>query len=206
VDKSDIGIYSNQDFRKESKFKTTLYIIFSAVLMIEILAILTKVTFISTIADFIFTSLFYLGICFGIWVLICKKKVVIKVIGIILAILIFSVNYLSSTIGALGVGFVLNDWTPRQEIQIDKNIEYKEIPLGMATDDYRGKRVEIYKQIGFLPFERKIIEKVYINEAPGFIYKLDVKYNKTTNELYLYGAETHGNKKIENWNDTIRIK
>jgi hypothetical protein len=41
----------------------------------------------------------------------------------------------------------------------------------MATDDYRGKRIEIYKQVWILPLERKILTKEYINEAPGYIKK-----------------------------------
>lgn len=190
---------------KKVKLRKLLFIFFSTIALIEILTIIVNISFTSSIVDFIFTSFFYLGICFGIWILKFNKKAILKTSGIILAVLIFGLNYLLSTVGALGVGFALNDWTPRQEIKLDNNLIYKEIPLGMATDDYRGKRVEIYKRIGFLPLERKILTKSYINETGGFIYKLDVKYNSKTKDLYLFGADRLRDKEINYWYDTINI-
>ena len=201
-----LGFLLTRLTKKRVKLRQRFVIIFASITLIEFLTIITKVSFTSSIVDFIFVSFFYLGICFGIWILVLYQNLIIRILGIILAVLIFGLNYFSSTIGALGVGFALSGWEPRQEIKLGDNYEYKEIPLGMATDDYRGKRIEIYKQIGFLPLERKIITKQYINGTPGFIYKLDVEYNKETKELYLFGADTLGNKEIENWNDTIKIK
>lgn len=192
--------------KKNDNLRNRLIIIFTGITVFEIFSIVSKVSFTSKIADFIFVSIFYLGICFGTWVLIYNRKLVIKISGTILAILIFGLNYLLCTIGILGVGFALNNWEPRQVINLDDHLIYKEIPLGMATDDYRGKRVEIFKKLGFLPLERRITKKEYINEPPGFIYKLDVEYNILTKELYLFGTERIENDKIENWNDTIYIK
>lgn len=173
--------------------------------VLEILAILTRISFTSTIADFIFIALFYLGICFGIWILVSANNAILRNTGRLLGVLVFGANYLLSTVGALGLAFVLNDWTPQQEINLDKNLEYREISLGMANDDYRGKRVEIFREIGFLPLERQIMQKVYINEIPWSARKLEVKYNKQAGELYLSAAVTGRDNTIRNWKVTIKI-
>jgi hypothetical protein len=200
-----LGFFLIRFLKKRTKHIRWVLIFFASITIVEILSIITKISFKSTTADFIFTSVFYLGVCSSIWILIFNKKSIIKVIGIILAILIFGLNYLSSTIGALGVGFALNNWEPRQEICLGDQLKYKEIPLGMATDDYRGKRIEIYKQVWILPLERKILTKEYINEAPGYIKKLEINYNIESKELYLFGADTMRNEEIVYWYDTINI-
>jgi len=200
-----LGFFLAKYSRNNIILRKQFLIIFASFTFVEILAIITKISFSSTIADFVFVSFFYLGLCFFIWILIFNNRKIIKIIAIIIASVVFGINYLSGTIGILGVGFVLNDWMPRQEIILDNNLKYKEIPFGMATSDFRGKRIEIYKELRLLPFERKIISKEYINEAPGFTSKLNVDYNNKNKELYLLISDTLRNGDILDWADTIKI-
>jgi hypothetical protein len=192
--------------KNKSRPRRYITLIFAAIFIIQIISILFDITFTSITVDFIFTSIFYLGICFTIWVIVFHNKKILKVVGIILAVVIFSINYLSGTVGILGVGFVLYDWETNQEIKLEDNLIYKEVSLGMALDDFRGKRVEIFRQVGFLPIERKITEKSYYNEIPWSIKKLNVEYNSQTKEVYLLGVDTLKNNEIEYWKDTLNIK
>ena len=190
----------------KNKFRIYLILLFAFISILQLLSIVYEVSFTSINVDFIFASIFYLGISFYLWLLFYSNNKLLKIIGIALVILIFSLNYLLGTIGALGVGFAINNWKTSQEIKLEDNYIYKEISLGMALDDFRGKRIEIFKQFGSLPLEKKIMEKSYYNEIPWTITKLNVKYNKETKELYLQGVDITGNNKIEYWNDTIIIK
>lgn len=189
-----------------SRSRRYIILIFAAIFIAQVISIVFDITFTSITVDFIFSSIFYLGICFTIWVIVFHNNKILKVVGIILAVVIFSINYLSGTVGVLGVGFVLYDWETNQEIKLEDNFIYKEVSLGMALDDFRGKRVEIFRQVGFLPIERKIIEKSYYNEIPWSIKKLNVEYNSETKEVYLLGVDTLKNNEIEYWKDTLIIK
>lgn len=201
-----LGFALTRITKNKSRPRDYLTLTFVAVFIIQVISIVFDITFTSITVDFIFTSIFYLGICFTIWVLVFNKKKILKVAGTILAVVIFSLNYLSGTVGALGVGFVLYDWEANQEIKLEDNFIYKEISLGMALDDFRGKRVEIFKKVGFFPIERKIIEKSYYNEIPWSIKKLIVEYNSETKEVYLFGVDTLKNNEIVYWKDTLNIK
>ena len=110
-----------------------------------------------------------------------------------------------STFGILGVGFVLGEYDTSCETRISKNLIYKETPLGNAISDYRGKRVEIYKTISWLPIiEWRILNKEYYNVIP-YLNRLNVDYHPETKTIYLNAEEISAGK-IENWVDTLKLK
>lgn len=126
--------------KSKSRSRRYVTLTFVAVFITQVISIVFDITFTSITIDFIFASIFYLGICFAIWVVAFHNKQILKVVGIVLAVVIFGLNYLSGTVGALGVGSVLYDWETNQEIKLEDNFIYKEVSLGMASDDFRDRK------------------------------------------------------------------
>ena len=119
--------------------------------------------------------------------------------------MVFGIGYISSTFGILGVGFVLGEYDTSVETRISKNLIYKETSLGNAISDYRGKRVEIYKTISWLPIiEWRILDKEYYSVIP-YLNRLNVVYLPETKTIYLNAEEISAGK-IETWADTLKLK
>jgi hypothetical protein len=70
-----LGFFLIRFLKKRTKHIRWVLIFFASITIVEILSIITKISFKSTTADFIFTSVFYLGVCSSIWILIFNKKV-----------------------------------------------------------------------------------------------------------------------------------
>jgi len=120
-------------------------------------------------------------------------------------VVVFGIGYISSTFGILGVGFVLGEYDTSVETRISKNLIYKETSLGNAISDYRGKRVEIYKTISWLPIiEWRILDKEYYSVIP-YLNRLNVVYLPETKTIYLNAEEISAGK-IETWADTLKLK
>jgi len=119
---------------------------------------------------------------------------------------VFGLGYLSSTIGALGVGFICSEKIPAIVKKIDKDLIYKETALGNAISDYRGKKVEIYKTISWFPIvEWQIKQKKYFDFI-SYGNILNTKYIQATKTLYLETSEPYGKNKIIIWKDSIKIE
>ena len=119
--------------------------------------------------------------------------------------IVFGLGYLLSTIGILGVGFVLGDYDTSSQTHISKNLIYKETTLGNAISDYRGKRVEIYKTISWFPIiEWRILNKEYYNIIPCF-NQINVNYQPDTRTFILRAKEINA-EKMETWADTLKLK
>ncbi len=182
--------------------------IFKVILTISILAILGILTNISTTItalDWIIITIPFLAVTILLWWTQFQTSKSIKIIGTIAMIFVFGAGYLSSTIGALGVGFVIEEFETSNEIWLDNGLIYKEIILGNATSDYRGKRIEVYKTIKWLPLiEWQVTSKEYFNVM---VYRqpLNVKYNSVNQELYLNIEKQRGDS-IYYWNDTLRLE
>jgi hypothetical protein len=118
---------------------------------------------------------------------------------------VFGIGYLSSTLGVLGVGFVIAENEPSYEIHITERLIYKETYLGNAITDYRGKRVEIYKTVSLLPFiERRILHKEYF-KINIFHNHLNIDYRPELKLIYLNASEIYG-ERLETWADTLRLE
>ena len=122
-------------------------------------------------------------------------------------IVVFGIGYLSSTIGIIGVGFVIGAYEPCEEKWLNDGLIYKEIGIGNAISDYRGKRVEIYKTISWLPLiEWKIKSKDYY-DIITYTNQLSVNYKKAENKIYLStSGYSQNEQKWITWNDVISLE
>ena len=174
---------------------------------LTVLALFTKVTTISVSLNWILISCIYLSASLILWWTQFQSNKFLKIIGILLMISTFGLGYLSSTLGILGVGFIVAEYETDVEKKLDHSIIYRERSLGNAISDYRGKRIEIYKTVTWLPvFEHRIIEKEYydiITYSNGL--KVNYDPNKHTIHLSAKILSTKDNRE-EKWSDTIVLK
>jgi len=157
--------------------------------------------------DWLIVSTIYLTISLTLaWTQFQKNKI-LKVFGIIAMVLVFGVGYLSGTIGALGVGFVVGEYDTEYEEWLGGGIIYKESTLGNAVSDHRGKKVEIYKTISWLPLiEWRREVKEYKEYITIMTTPLTIDYKPENNKIYLSASMwwEHDKKNIT-WADTLII-
>ena len=189
----------------KSQFKRTVIISTATITILTLLGLAFKVSTTIKLIDWIALTSVYFSVCLTLWYCFFSKMKLIKILSILGMVIVFGIGYLSSTFGILGVGFVLGEYDTSCETRISKNLIYKETPLGNAISDYRGKRVEIYKTISWLPIiEWKILNKEYYNVIP-YLNRLNVDYHPETKTIYLNVEEISAGK-IENWVDTLKLK
>lgn len=156
--------------------------------------------------DWIIVSSLYLTPCILLWFANeCGNKL-IKVVTTITMIGLFGIGYFSGTVGALGVGFVTAEYSPRVEKWLGDGTIYKETLLGNAISDYRGKRIEIYKTIPWLPIlEWRIIKKEYFNLIT-YAQELTIDYKPDQQKIYLSSAMPWGKDRREvSWSDILSL-
>ena len=182
--------------------------IFKVIFIISVLAIvglLTKISTTITELDWIIITIPFLAVTILLWWSQFQKSRIIKITGIIAMIFVFGIGYLSGTVGALGVGFVIEEFETSNEIWLDNGLIYKETSLGNAISDYRGKRVEIYRTIKWLPLiEWQVTSKEYFN-LMVYGQPLNINYNSVNQELYLDIEKQWGDSTYY-WNDTLRFE
>lgn len=177
-------------------------------LIISLLSIFGLVFSVSTtikVLDWILLTSCYFSICLMLWHLMSSKMKIVKYTSIVLMILVFGIGYFSATFGILGVGFILGDFDTNNEIWLNNGLIYKETSLGNAVSDYRGKRVEIYRTIKWLPIlEWRIEKKEYFNVIP-YLGPLTVYYKPVDKMIFLSAKDTRF-EEPKYWYDTIRLK
>ena len=173
-------------------------------LVLTCISLLTGVSTTSTLFDWVLLTNFYLLPCLLIFTMVESSILWTKVTGIISMIVVCTAGYLISTVGALGLGFALNEHTPDREEWVDDGYIVKEIILGNAISDHRGKRVEISRTCSWLPlFEIPVTQKEY----SGFdVYgdSLDVHYSQDDGTVALK-IEYEGFEPSIIWSDTIHL-
>jgi len=190
---------------KKSQFKRAVIISTAIITILTLLGLVFKVSTTIKLIDWITLTSTYFSVCLILWYCFFSKMKLIKILSILGMVVIFGIGYISSTFGILGVGFVLGEYDTSFETRISKNLIYKETSLGNAISDYRGKRVEIYKTISWLPIiEWRILDKKYYNVIP-YLNRLNVVYHPETKTIYLNAEEISAGK-IETWADTLKLK
>lgn len=191
--------------KNKSLSKRNVVITTAILTILTILGLVFKISTTIKLIDWIALTSVYFSICLSLWYFFFSKKKIIKALSILGMAIVFGIGYLSSTIGILGVGFVLGEYDTSSETHISKNLIYKETTLGNAISDYRGKRVEIYKTISWFPiFEWRILKKEYYNVIP-YLNQLNVDYQPDTKTIYLSAKEISAGK-METWADTLKLK
>jgi hypothetical protein len=184
-----------------------LIITSSILTVLAFVGLLTNISTTLSEFDWLIVSMIYLTVSLLIFWTQFQKNKVLRIFGIILMIPIFGVGYLSGTIGALGVGFVVGEYDTEYEKWLGDGIIYKESTLGNAISDHRGKKVEIYKTISWFPvFEWRTEVKNYEKYITTMTTPLTVDYKPKENKIYLSASMWWENeKKNINWADTISI-
>lgn len=160
-----------------------------------------------TTVNWLLLTTFYLTAALILWWTQFQPLKWLKIIGTILMIFTFGIGYLSSSLGILGVGFAVASYENSVEKQLGHGLTYKDQILGNALTDYRGKRIEVYKTVSWLPiFEYRILEKEY-DEVLTYLKELTVKYEPAQHKIYLSTAAQWGEDgKMKRWSDTIEVK
>jgi hypothetical protein len=201
-----LGYFIIWKSNKSDPFKNSLLRFFGVFSFILVLAFTTGISFTSINADFIFLSFFHLGICVGVWAILARSNKYLLYLGRFIAFFIFGINYLTCSIGSLGLGFGLQNFECINKIELTKNLIYKEYSLGNGLTDYRGVRIEIYKKLTPLPLERKVQEDiVHIAEYSGYTHEIDIQYDSEKRYLYIQGTDRFVNSEYKFWNNTIKI-
>ena len=136
--------------KNKSQSKRTVITITATITGLSTLGFIFKVSTTIKLIDWIAITSIFFFVCIALWYYYSKNKL-IKALSVLAMVVVFGISYLSSTIGILGVGFILGDYETTNETHISKNLTYKETILGNAISDYRGKRIEIYKTISWFP-------------------------------------------------------
>jgi len=197
-------------FRLTSKRLIIRKYIFITTVAVAILCILGLLTNISTTVsefDWLFITSFYFLTCLTLWWTQFQLNKVVKIIGVIIMFIVFGLGYFSSTVGALGVGFVTAEYETDREKWLDNGVIYKELTLGNAISDHRGKKVEINKTIKWFPvIEWRLQDKTY-NNLITYGNSLTVDYKPEKKKIYLSVSTKWGkDNKIYNWGDTLYLE
>src|ERR1051325_11625938 len=163
-----------------------IYSVIAGLGMVAVFGILTNVSTTLSAIDWILISSIYFSVSLLLWILYFKQQIIYSVIAGLGMVAVFGIGYLSSTIGWLGLGFVVGEFTTENEQWLGDGLIYKEITLGNAIADYRGKRVEIDKTISWLPIlEWRVKTKEYYNVITYMIKPLTVEYKPSEEKIYL---------------------
>ena len=137
-----------------------------------------------------------------------QQRKILKIIGAVSMVIVFGLGYLSGTIGALGVGFIINEYETEYEKWLGNGIIYKERLLGNAVSDERGKKVELYRTISWLPIiEWRIQTETYTTYLRCVSTPTEINYQPQEKKVYLSGSIwSEYDKKYINWNDTIDVE
>lgn len=201
------GLAITYRFKNKPKLKKWVYISSFSLSGIAIIGYLTQISTTSTAIDWFILSTLYLSTSLIICWIHSNRRLIVKIAAVILMIGVFGPGYLISTIGFLGLGFIVGEYETTNEKWMEDGIIYKEVTLGNAISDYKGKRVELFKTIPWFPIiEWKIQEKEYFNIIT-YMNELDVVYNSEKKEIYLSKEMEFGKEKeIQYFNDTIVLE
>jgi len=177
------------------------------IVLITFFGILTNISTTLSELDWLLVTSIYLLFCLCIWQMWFQSKGFIKLISLLAMIGVLGFCYLMGTIGILGVGFVTAEYEADTQHWLDSELIYKEYTLGNAISDHRGKKVEVYKTISWLPLvEWRIQHKTY-NEITTYLEPLKVTFNKTERTLLLSVDAPFGrDHQILHWKDSIQIE
>ena len=188
--------------RREIILKTIKWLI--GITLLVVISFYLKISTTIPIVDWILFTLPFLSMSCLLWLTQFQSNKPVKIIGLISMIIVFGISYVLSTVGLLGLGFIVAEYEPNRRIELSNNLEYRETWLGNAISAHRGKRFEVYQQIKWLPFiERRIACKENYNLI---VYpdSINVIYDELKHEVYLSTNKRKRNKN-EIWKDTLNL-
>ena len=101
-----IGFFLIRLTKKRLDIRQRMVRVFGSLTFLILARIATKISTPLIEIDWCFLGIFHLSICFFIWLGWNNKRLLIMIASLIIMIPIFTVGYLLSTIGLLGLGFI----------------------------------------------------------------------------------------------------
>lgn len=177
-------IVIRQTRNKQKLRKWILYVSFTLT-GLTLLGLLTGVSTTSSIFDWLMVSNIYLSITHVLcWALFESNKL-LNIVSFIAITCIYGVGFTYGSAGAVVIGFVISDYETKKEEWFDGGIIYKEFLVGNVIAQVRGRRVEIYKTLSWLPIiEWRKQKKEYFNFVTVF-HEFTINYEPNKQIIYL---------------------
>ena len=191
---------------KRLKTRKYIFITCIAASVLTAFSLLTNISTTFLPLDWVLLTSVYFLLCLALWWTQFQTSKILKILGVICMFIVFGIGYFSATAGILGVGFVTAKYETDREVWLGDGLIYKENGLGNALTDYRGKEVEVYKTLSWLPIiEWRIKDKSYYNVIT-YLNRLKVDYKPKEHNIYLSTTMLWGkDKRIINWSDTLNL-
>jgi hypothetical protein len=194
--------------RQSDKFPQTQKKIVWMLCLISMLTILGLLINIITISQnlnwFLLTSI-YLTISALLCLTQYNIEPVVKNMGRILQIAIFSIGYLFATLGFFFILLASFDLDSEQRKWLTDDIIYIERNTGQGPDPLiRLKKIEVYKKAKLFPvLAYRIYQKTYDDRDLPLKQNLDVSFSENDQKLYL--TSVVNGFKVFNFADTINL-
>ncbi|NDV69091.1 hypothetical protein [Dysgonomonas sp. 25] len=204
-----IGLWLVNLTERKPKAKKRLLVVLFSVSFFGIAGFLTGISTISLLVDLLFLSALYMVIPVLLWKISYSKKKWLGILGILSFVGFYIVSFFVGFVALIAM--VAGNYIPDLDRKINGGYSYKETHLGAAVSNYRGRRIEIYKTIPFLPFlERKVAEKEYYTNSSfsdSFPLSEDmiIEYDARREEFHLSVSPEDKESEYSNWKDTIPL-
>ncbi len=190
--------------KNKSTVRKRLFYVAFILTGLTLFGLLTNVSTTLSELDWILVSIIYFSVSLVLWWTQFQTNKLLKIMGVISMIFIFGLGYFFGTVGVLGVGFVVSEYETDIEKWLGDGLIYKEFALGNAISDYRGKRIELYKTISWMPIiEWRIQKKEYFNLITK---NLTIDYKPNENKICLSASILWSKDRLsETWTDTLYL-
>ena len=137
---------------KKRQMLRPLVIITASVCLLTIAGLLTKISTVSQTVNWFLLGFLYFGACLAIWGAWFFGNAALKVLGVFAIFVAFIPGYFLSTVGAPGLGYMVNDNMAGERVWLTSNRLRCETSIGNTLSSNEYKKVEIYKKVGLFPF------------------------------------------------------
>jgi hypothetical protein len=116
----------------------------------------------------------------------------------------FGTGYFLATFGCFFIIIASLDLEIDQTVWLTEDLLYQEKNTGQGPEAERGKEIEVYKTLQYVPFlAYKIASESYDTWELHLDRNLNVDFSKSTQMLYL--RSKIGDSPFSNWKDSIRL-
>lgn len=201
-----IGLVLMRLANNRTTLKKRLLLVSLLVSALSLFCLAVNISTTCSILDWIIATSTYFTISLLLWWTQFQYNKLLKYAGIVAMVVVFGIGYFSSTVGALGVGFVVAEYDTDTEQWLGEGLIYKESTLGNAISDYRGKRVEIFRTISWLPIIEWRIQKKDYFTLGLYANKVNATYKPQENQIYLSISKSSEQDSLAiSWSDSLLL-
>lgn len=161
--------------------------------LVIVLSLFLGISTTNTNVDWWLFMTLYFSWCTLCWMLSELRSNFLALLSVPLILLTFFIGYFSSTVGALGVGFIISEYEASVEKKLSNTLYYKEFYKGSALSDYRDLAIQIIKTPSWLPFVEIELKEKYYNEEIAVYEPTVVSYDSKEERILLFKQWTDGN-------------